>query len=510
MQGLVDGHFRAELHQIRGRRQAAWTGANNGDPTQGLFEVKRLGLGGMRVVANKSLETADRHRFHLGLDEHTLGLALAFLGADPTADGGEDAGFMNRCHGGVKIAHQQVADEARNIDADRTARDAGRNDALNAAFSFSQCGGVVVTQVDFRESAGAFQRVTFGHLDLVAFQRRVLLVGSLALDEQLFFQAADVGCVRIGLDFLFFEAFLARMQFPEIHLVAIEVGTVNTSKLDLAVHRDTAGAAHARAIHHDGVERHHGFDAIGAGGVHTSVHHGHGSDGNHHRGLLRIKQVLQSRRHKAGPARAAIVCANNQLVAELGQFVGPEHEILAAKTDDTGGAVARLLEGAQLREDRRHAQATTHQHHMAELVNVLRQAQRADEITKAVALLVLVAHLARGLAQGLNHDGDGATLAVKVGDGERNALSVVVQTQHHKMSGLRRRSHIWRKNFPQKGVLGEYFSTNYGVHRVFLGRGSKARVPGVRSRSNRQSGVVPSPRRLGAGSWIRSPWCAWD
>ena len=64
----------------------------------------------------------------------------------------------------VDVAHQQVADEARDVDRHRAAGDAGRLAALDAALGLGQRLGHRVAEVDLLEVARALQRVALGHL----------------------------------------------------------------------------------------------------------------------------------------------------------------------------------------------------------------------------------------------------------------------------------------------------------------------------------------------------------
>jgi hypothetical protein len=278
----------------------------------------------------------------------------------------------------------------------------------------------------------------------------VLLVGALALDQQLLLEAADAVEIFVGLGLLRAEALLARQQFAEVDGMGVEIGAVDAGEAHFAVDGDAARAAHAGAVDHDGVQRHQRAHARRARDLGAGAHHGHRPDGHHQVGLLALEHLAQRLGDEAWAPGAAVVGAHDHLVAEGAQLVGPEGAAGVAKTHDTGGAVAGLLEGPQLGKHRRHAQAATHQHHMAHPLDVLRQAQRADEVFEAVALAVVVAHLARGLAQRLHDDGDGAALAVEVGHRERYALARFVQTQHHEVPRLRRRRHIRRQHFPQE------------------------------------------------------------
>ena len=164
-------------------------------------------------------------------------------------------------------------------------------------------------------------------------------------------------------------------------------------------------------------------------------------------------------------AIAAVVGADDEIVGDGAELVLPEHQVLASKTHDRRGAVADLLEGAQLRVDRRDAQAAADEDDMADLGDVLRQAERTDEVLERVALLIAVAHFARGLAERLHHDGDGATVAVVIGDGQRDALGAVVKANHDEMAGLGRSRDIRRLDVPKKRRVRKTLPVNNRIHR---------------------------------------------
>jgi small-conductance mechanosensitive channel len=67
-------------------------------------------------------------------------------------------------------------------------------------------------------------------------------------------------------------------------------------------------------------------------------------------------------RHKAVPAIAAVVGGDDHFIAVVPELVFPEHQVAAAETDDGDGAVPHGLVLAELRVDRRHAQAAAYQH----------------------------------------------------------------------------------------------------------------------------------------------------
>ena len=61
--------------------------------------------------------------------------------------------------------------------------------------------------------------------------------------------------------------------------MAGKVGAVYAGKFRLAADGDPATAAHAGAVHHNGVQRDHGLDTEGLGGLGDELHHGNGADG---------------------------------------------------------------------------------------------------------------------------------------------------------------------------------------------------------------------------------------
>ena len=88
-----------------------------------------------------------------------------------------------------------VPDEARDVDRDRAACDAGRPSSTDAALGLGQRVGHRVAEVDFLEVARALQRVALGHLRRVRREVLVLLVVVLVLLEQHLLDVADVRVV---------------------------------------------------------------------------------------------------------------------------------------------------------------------------------------------------------------------------------------------------------------------------------------------------------------------------
>jgi len=119
---------------------------------------------------------------------------------------------------------------------------------------------------------------------------------------------------------------------------------------------------------------------------------------------------------------------------------------------------------AQLRVDRRHAQAAADQRHMAHLVRVGGQAQRPSKVSEFVALAVVLEHVAGGPAQRLNDQGDRPALAIEVGNRQRNALAIVAQPQHHELAGLGGAGHIGGVHLPQESSVRKLLAANDADH----------------------------------------------
>ena len=89
--------------------------------------------------------------------------------------------------------------------------------------------------------------------------------------------------------------------------------------------------------------------------------------------------------------------------------------------------------------------------------------ERADEIQEVVALGE-AHHLVGGLADRLDYHRDRAARGIEIGDGEGDALAVLVDAGHDEMAGTRGASHIGRAYFPKKRRGAELLSADDRVH----------------------------------------------
>ena len=103
-----------------------------------------------------------------------------------------------------------------------------------------------------------------------------------------------------------------------------------------------------------------------------------------------------------------------------------------------------------------------------------RNAHRADHRAQIRADLAVLLHLPRGLADRLDDQRDRALGAVEIGDGERNALAVLVRHDDDELSGLRRFRHQRMAEFQQIGDVGKVltrddFKALFGNSRTWAG-----------------------------------------
>ena len=116
----------------------------------------------MRPVGDEPLERADGDRLAL-LAAQAAALALALLGADATGHAGQGVVVEERLRGAPQVALGDEVDEARDVDPDRAAVDAGRLLALEAALGLGRGQQVAEAQVDLGEVVCADGRVLLRH-----------------------------------------------------------------------------------------------------------------------------------------------------------------------------------------------------------------------------------------------------------------------------------------------------------------------------------------------------------
>src|SRR5512137_2129214 len=134
-------------------------------------------------------------------------------------------------------------------------------------------------------------------------------------------------------------------QQAEIHLVAVELGAVDAGELGLSAHGDTAGPAHPRTIHHDGVEAHERLDVVRTGHVCANSHHRHGSDREYPVDLLtRVNEILEHIADETVSAVTPVIGRDVELVTHTSGLLLEDEQILRPRPDNRNDPRPLFLE----------------------------------------------------------------------------------------------------------------------------------------------------------------------
>ncbi len=171
MQGLEHGDLISLLGQVAGAGQAGRAGADDGNLVAVGGGTGRL-LGAVLIVpvGHKALQTADANGLALDAADAVL-LALALLGADAAADGGQRAGLVDHLIGTLEIMLIDLLDELRDLHVDGAAAHAGMVLAVEAAGSLIQGLLLGIAESHLQEVFVADVGILGGHL--VLFQTHV-------------------------------------------------------------------------------------------------------------------------------------------------------------------------------------------------------------------------------------------------------------------------------------------------------------------------------------------------
>ena len=157
VQRLEHGDLGAEPDQVAGGGQPGRPGADDGHLARAAPRTRAGPRRRTGVVADETLEPADGHRLHLAVDD-ALAFALGFLRTHAAAHGREQIGFVDDRERAVEVAHDQVADEARDVDGHRAPGHARGLAALDAALRLVQGVLEAVAEVHLLEVGGALRR----------------------------------------------------------------------------------------------------------------------------------------------------------------------------------------------------------------------------------------------------------------------------------------------------------------------------------------------------------------
>ena len=221
-----------------------------------------------------------------------------------------------------------------------------------------------------------------------------------------------------------------------IHLVAVKLGAVHAGELGLAANGDPAAAAHTGAVHHDGVQGHHGMHAEGLGGLAHKLHHGHGSDGQN---LVILDAALQQSLELDGAealfAVGAVIGHQIQMIGTGPELVLQNDDILVPEADDHIDLRAGLLEGHGSGQGNGAANAAADHADPLFAFLIRGLAQRTHKVPDIVALVQSAQRLG-GEAHLLENNADGALFPVVAGNGQRHALALLVNPEDDELPGL--------------------------------------------------------------------------
>ena len=224
----------------------------------------------------------------------------------------------------------------------------------------------------------------------------------------------------------------------------IKFRAVDTGKLGFPVNCHAARAAHPDAVHHKRVQADGRGHAEGQRRARYGLHHRHRTHGNDFLNLLVFfKAVLQQIGHKPLVPIASVIRRNEHFVTEGFQFVLKQEQILAARADDGDHVVAGLVVALGDMVHRGDARAATDTDHAVALDDMRGFPERAGDVKNAVAFGKRFQHHRR-FAHHQIDDGDRSLFRIRISDGQREALPLLVDAQHDKVPRFRRGGNLRR------------------------------------------------------------------
>ena len=220
-----------------------------------------------------------------------------------------------------------------------------------------------------------------------------------------------------------------------VHLVAVKLRTVDADEARLAANGETAGAAHARAVHHDGVERHVVGDVVFPCHQRRELHHHWWANGEHLVHLLALYHFLNANCHHAFLSVGPVVGHYYNLVAVGPHLVFEYDELLGPSGKHRHHPVAGLVERGEYGQDGGNADAAAGAHHGAIFLYLGWRSERAHHVLH-VGTLWQFAKLCRREADFLHHERERAFLRVALGYGVRHPFGVAVHTDDDEVARL--------------------------------------------------------------------------
>ena len=176
------------------------------------------------------------------------------------------------------------------------------------------------------------------------------------------------------------------------HLVPVDKGTVEFRAVDadefrLAANGQSAGTAHARTIHHDGVQRHLAGDAMLLSRQVGELHHDGRTDGKHLVHVLLLNELFDAHGDNTLLAVRAVVGHNNHFIAALSHLVFQDDKVLRTTSHNGEDSVASSLQRLYDGQHGSHAQTTSGTDYRTIILYPCGVTQRAYHVGHVVANL---------------------------------------------------------------------------------------------------------------------------
>ena len=392
-------------------------------------------------VGDKTLQTADANRLTFDA-AHAFALTLRFLGAHTAADGRKRGGCCEHLVRFLKLTVCHVGNEIRDGDHYGAATHAGLVFAVQAALSFAN--GHL-----FRVSEGNFLKIVISHVRLLFRHRRFChrhirhffsphLFLSLLHQTAVEFPCRFAFHLRVGSG--------ALHDLIKVHKVSVKIRPIHAGELCFTAHGHTAAAAHARAINHDTVHADNSFDSVFFCQIADGFHHGKRADGyNEIIFGASFDVFFQGIRDKTFVPVGTVICHQIKVIAGSTHFVFQNDDIFVAEAGNHVDFCAEIVQGLGLRIRNGTARTAADDSGIVVTFQLRGLAERTDEIQNAVALVQRIEQHGC-FANLLKNNIDCSRFSVIISDGQRNSLSILIDAQNNKLSGLRFMSNIGRSN----------------------------------------------------------------
>ena len=354
---------------------------------------------------------------------YATALALLLLRTDPTADSGQGRGLLQHFRCREDVTTLNVLDERRDIDIHRTALHAGRLGTVQTALGFLHghllgqtdvhllgTGGSTIDGIQFRHyhtfNLSAFLRLYRSPQFLAPFGITVSppygprgtgppygprggFNSFVGMGYSVPLGGRQGGYMFLVVLHLLLLSLLERTHALEhlvpVHQRTVELRSVDAHKLRLAADGQTAGTTHARAVHHDSVQRHLAGDSVLLCRQVREFHHDGRTYGKHLVHMFLLNEFLNTYRHYSLLAIGTVVGHDDHLVRTLAYLILKYDQVLRAACHYAQHTVASLLQGLDNGQHRSHSEATAGTYHGTEFLDVRGIAQWAYHIRHVVA-----------------------------------------------------------------------------------------------------------------------------